>query len=99
RSPTEMQRLPHDMDRQDNVRLELYASPDTGHESGFVADGYERLISAVESDARQIVEAKYADEWNASGLLRRWNLQRKMDAEISAMVAEMMPDVSPDALF
>ncbi|TWU51495.1 hypothetical protein [Rubripirellula reticaptiva] len=77
----------------------LAASPDIGRESGFVVDGHDRLTAAVESDARLIVEAKYADEWNASGLIRRWKLQRKMDAEISVLVAEMMPDVSPDALF
>ena len=64
-----------------------------------MADGCDRLISAVESDARKVVEAKYADEWNASGLIRRWKLQRKMDAEISAIVAKTMPDVSPDAMF
>ncbi|MCC9602227.1 hypothetical protein LOC67_16855 [Stieleria sp. JC731] len=87
------------MDRQHKVTPAHQASPDTGRESCFVAGGYDRLFSAVESDARQIVEAEYADEWNASGLIRRWKLQRKMDAEISVIVAEIMPDVSPAALF
>ena len=68
-------------------------------ESGIVADGYKRLVSAYELEARRIVEAKYAHEWNASGIVRRWRLQRKMDAEIAAIVAESMPDVSPDAKF
>jgi hypothetical protein len=45
------------------------------------------------------VESKYAEEWNASGIVRRWVLQRQMDAEIAAIVAETMPDVSPDAMF
>ncbi|TWU43570.1 hypothetical protein Poly51_63300 [Rubripirellula tenax] len=71
----------------------------TDSPSGIVADGYDRLVSAVESDARRIVEAKYADEWNASGMLRRWKLQRQMDTETAAIVAATMPDVSPDALF
>jgi hypothetical protein len=85
--------------RQRFLPRTLAAPSDTGRESGFVADGYDRLVSAVESDARLIVETKYADEWNASGLIRRWKLQRKMDAEISVLVSKMMPDVSPDALF
>ncbi len=89
----------HDMDRQLSQPRTLAASPDRSRESGFVADGHDRLIAAVESDVRFIVEAKYADDWNASGLMRRWKLQRKMDAEIAVLVAEMMPDVSPDALF
>ena len=49
--------------------------------------------------ARRIVEEKYADEWNASGIIRRWKLQRKMDAEVAAIVAESIPEVSPDAMF
>ncbi len=87
------------MDRERNLPRNFDASRSAGRESAFVADGYDRLISAVESDARKIVGKKYADEWNASGLIRRWNLRRKMDAEISAIVAETMPDVSPDAKF
>ncbi|TWT85091.1 hypothetical protein CA13_65730 [Planctomycetes bacterium CA13] len=87
------------MNRQRTLPTPHCARPTTGRESGFVADGHDRLIASVESDARRIVEAKYADEWNASGLVRRWKLQRKMDAEIGVLVAEMTPDVSPDALF
>jgi hypothetical protein len=67
--------------------------------SGFVADGYDRLVDGLESKAREIVESKYAEEWNASGIVRRWVLQRQLDAEIAAIVAETMPDVSPDAMF
>lgn len=67
--------------------------------SGFVSGGYGNLMSGVESEARQIIEEKYADEWNASGLLHRWRLQRKMDREIAELVVEMMPEVSPKALF
>ena len=67
--------------------------------SGFVAGGYERVVAGVESEARRVVESKYADEWNASGIFKRWKLQRKMYAEIAALIAEKMPDVSAQALF
>ena len=67
--------------------------------SGIVAGGLSNLVSGIEAEARRIVEAKYADEWNSSGLVRRWTLQRVMDAEITALVAQQMPDVSPNALF
>ncbi|MDM4019599.1 hypothetical protein, partial [Roseiconus lacunae] len=97
---TEVQlRTWYHMNRQRNLPRTLDDSRDAGRESAFVADGYDRFISAVESEARKFVEAKYADEWNASGLIRRWKLQRRMDAEISAVVAETMRDVSPDAIF
>jgi hypothetical protein len=83
------------------TRRILNAAPGTNvaPASGIVADGRERLITAVESDARRIVEKKYADQWNKSGTLARWRLQRLMDAEITALVSKTMPDVSPDALF
>lgn len=68
-------------------------------DSGIVADGYERLVSGVESEARRVVEAKYANEWNSSGLIRRWHLQRKIDADVATLVAKMMPDVSPESMF
>ncbi|WP_153555725.1 hypothetical protein [Roseimaritima sediminicola] len=68
-------------------------------QSGFVADGYERLENDARCRARRIVEAKYAEQWNASGILNRWKLQRQMDAEIAAIAHKMMPDVSPHALF
>ena len=71
----------------------------TGKQSGFVAGGMQNLVRGVEVDVRRIVEAKYADEWNSSGLLRRWRLQRKMNREIAALVTELMPNVSPEALF
>jgi hypothetical protein len=70
-----------------------------GSTSGFVVDGYERLVSSIECEARRNVEDKYADEWNASGIWLRWQLQRKMDAEVADIVAKSMPDVSPDAFF
>ena len=86
--------------RPRNARLNMtHQSPASDPRPGIVADGYRRLASCVESDARCIVEAKYADEWNASGFVQRLALKRKMKAEISDIVTETLPDVSPDALF
>ncbi len=67
--------------------------------SGIVANGYSNVAAGVDSDARRLVEAKYADEWNAASLARRWKLQRRMDAEIAELAAKRMPNVSPEALF
>ncbi len=67
--------------------------------SGIVANGYSNVAAGVDSDARRLVEAKYADEWNAASLVRRWKLQRLMDAEIAELAAKLMPNVSPEALF
>lgn len=67
--------------------------------SGIVADGYSNLVTGVESEARRTVEAKYVDEWNAAGLVRRWKLQLMMNAEIEELAAKLMPKVSPDAVF
>jgi hypothetical protein len=71
----------------------------TGCSSSIVANGYSNLVSVVEAEARQIIEAKYAEEWNAASLLRRLKLQRMMNAEIKELAAKLMPNVSPDALF
>ena len=67
--------------------------------SGIVVNGYSNLVFGVDSEARRTVEAKYAEEWNAAGLVRRWKLQRKMNAEIEELAAKLMPEVSPDAMF
>ena len=67
--------------------------------SGIVAYGYSNLVAGVDSDARRTVEAKYADEWNAAGLIRRYKLQRIMNAEIRKLASELMPKVSPKAMF
>ncbi|GAA5504873.1 hypothetical protein Rcae01_00312 [Novipirellula caenicola] len=87
------------MHRQFTLPRTLAAKRNNDQKSCFVADGHDRLIAAVKADARIAVETKYADEWNVSGMLRRWILRRKMDAEISLLVAERMPDVSPETLF
>lgn len=71
----------------------------TGYRSGIVVNRYSNLVSGVEAEARRTVEAKYADEWNAAGLVRRWKLQRMMNVEIKELVADLMPEVSPNAIF
>lgn len=73
--------------------------PQYTNQHGIVADGYERLVDGVGAEARRIIEAKYADEWNSSGMLKRWKLKKRMDAEIATLAEELMPDVSKDALF
>ncbi len=65
----------------------------------FVADGEDRLVRSVISRARALVEEKYADEWNRSGFLRRWKLQRAMKKEIEELVSQELPDVAPESLF
>ena len=70
-----------------------------GCSSGIVVNGYSNLVSGVKSEARRTIEAKYADEWNVAGLIRRWKLQRMMNAEIEELAAKLMPEVSPDAMF
>ena len=72
---------------------------DNSRRSAFVADGYDRLVDGVESEARRIVEAKYSAQWNSSGIFARWRLQRKMKAEIADLADKMMPDVSSEAQF
>ncbi|MEM0925028.1 MAG: hypothetical protein AAGJ83_03245 [Planctomycetota bacterium] len=67
--------------------------------SGFVHDGYERLVNEAESEARRMVEEKYAEQWNSAGIFQRWTLERKMSAEIASLTSQMMPDVSPESLF
>ncbi|WP_146599009.1 hypothetical protein [Novipirellula aureliae] len=66
---------------------------------GIVEGGYRNLVSSVEEKARREVEARYADQWNAAGMAGRWKLKRKRNAELAELVANNMPDVSPDALF
>jgi hypothetical protein len=66
---------------------------------GIVAGGKANLMKGYQSEARRFVEAKYAEQWNASGLLQRWWLQRKMEREIAERIAQSMPNVSQEALF
>lgn len=66
---------------------------------GFVADGYERAIDGIEAEVRPAIELKYADEWNASGLLKRWFLLRRIEREVAGCVAERSAHISPGSLF
>ena len=90
---TEMQPTLHDMGRTRSLLRALGASPDAGRESGCVADGYDRFVSAVESDARQIVERKYAEEWNASRLIRR--AIAPFSSDITGAIAHRLQESKP----
>lgn len=65
----------------------------------FVADGRERAVHGIEADVRPMVEQKYADEWNASGVIKRWFLLRRIKREIAELVAQRSASISPDSLF
>jgi hypothetical protein len=67
--------------------------------NGFVVDGYEHAIDGIDAEIRSEVEEKYADEWNASGLIKRWMLSRKIEKEIRTLVTERSKHISPDAHF
>lgn len=67
--------------------------------NGFVVDGYERAINGIESEVRPEIEQKYADEWNASGLIKRWMLSRRIEKEIRVLVSERSKHISPEALY
>jgi hypothetical protein len=67
--------------------------------SGFVVDGYKRAIDGIESDIRPEIEEKYAAEWNAAGVIKRWILSRKIEKEIRYLAAKKASHISPDALF
>lgn len=82
-----------------NVDLVTSKTPGSHIQYGFVAGGYDNLVKGCESEFRRIVEEKYAGEWNASGVVRRFFLRRKMDREVAELVAESMPTVSQEALF
>jgi len=75
-------------------------SPEARTESsGFVSDGFERALNGIELEVRAEIEAKYADEWNVSGLFQRWLLRRQMKREIAACVIERSAHISDKALF
>lgn len=65
----------------------------------FLPDGYERAIGAIEAEVRPEVEQRYCDEWNASGLIKRWFLLRRIKREIAVRVAERAAKISAEALF
>lgn len=71
----------------------------TDSTNGFVADGYRRAINGIEATIRTEIEQKYADEWNAVGLVKRWFLSRRIDGEVRILVAERSKHISADSLF
>jgi hypothetical protein len=75
------------------------AKRDKDLSNGCVVDGYDRAIDGIEAEIRPEIEEKYTDQWNASGLIKRWILSRKIENEIMVLVAERAKHISPDALF
>ena len=72
----------------------------TGPErSAIVANGRGRLVSGFEAEVRGVVEADYAEQWNRSGLWRRWKLQRLIDAEVAERVSRSLERVSKEACY
>ena len=59
-------------------------------------DRRELAWDAMEPEIRRRVEDEFAREWNAAGIVRRWFLRRKIDAEIARRLTERAP---PDALY
>jgi hypothetical protein len=67
--------------------------------NGFVEDGYQRELAEIEATIRPKIEEKYSEEWQMSGLLRRWILRRRIEREISEQVAHASKHISSDSLF
>ena len=67
----------------------------------FVADGHERLTKSSEFRAARSavitsVQARYADQLAAAGILRRLMLRLRIRREIAQELAKLAP---PDALY
>lgn len=67
--------------------------------SSIVEGGYDNLVEGLKREARQEVNAKYADEWKDAGWWRRWQLRAQINAEVRELVEQRMPDVSDEAMF
>ena len=67
--------------------------------SNFVAVGYERALDGIEAIVRPEIEQKYADEWNVSGVFKRWFLRRQIEREIAECVSQRSANISSDSLF
>jgi len=65
-------------------------------DSGFEADGCDRLRHKVEPAIRAEVEAEYAERIASAGLWRRWRVIREMENEIRRRTDESAP---PTALY
>ena len=69
---------------------------DTSTNLQFMIDGCERIWAAMEPTIRKQVEEEYADQWENSGLIRRWFLRRKVKSEIVKRMSKIAP---PNALY
>ena len=67
--------------------------------NGFVEDGYQRTLAGFEAAIRPKVEEKYAQDWQNSGLVKRWILRRSIEREISEQVAQASEYISRNSLF
>ena len=67
--------------------------------NGFVEDGYQRALAGFKAAIRPKVEEKYAQDWQDSGLIKRWILRRRIEREISVQVAQASEYISPNSLF
>ncbi len=64
--------------------------------AGFIEDGCRRARKAMEPEVRREVEEEFSAEWTDSGLVRRWFLLRKINAEVERRLDERAP---PKALY
>lgn len=62
---------------------------------GFVEDGRQRAVKGIWEDARQAVEAEYADQLKQAGWLRRACLRLRMCREIRRRVKSEIEDKAP----
>ena len=87
--------------RQRNAMPESPLQSENGGQanSHFVVDGFERAWEAIEAEVRPEVEEKYAQEWNSSGIIKRWCMLREIEREIADRVSERLKHVSDDAMF
>ncbi len=85
--------------RRTMTKLPFLKDADNQANSSFVEDGFVRAWDAVEAEVRSEVEEKYAKEWNALGIIKRWRVQRQMEREISERVDERLKHISDYSLF
>lgn len=64
--------------------------------AGFVADGQQRAVAAVEPEIREEVARRYAERLEDANWLERREIRRQMEAEITARVNAAAP---PEALY
>ena len=66
----------------------------------FLVDGGDRAREALREQITPAVEAKFAEQLEHAGFLRRYLLRRRMEREIERRVAAEAADIAPpDALY